>query len=313
MDMPSSLRPSNDDFNHGGFFAEPHPWYELWFKFLQLSPSYELARRYRANQGQLAPADELRLPKDFDTVLSLFDEFGDLQRQFFKSWLLGCGLKMFGIKGVKPQSRLIHKAHNKDGAGFEAVAQSLERYFETDWKDQNKPDVMLLAIPLNQPKVQIFKELKFFVDKNISCTRPARLGKYRLRETTIHTSSLNDALRVLSMRTQEPDLKLWELGVKSNISPSYSSALDIKTSRRTVLAWKDFRILEEMTSKKLRIAKHLAENAARGQFPLQSQPKYMVEFNPKEFHSILEDRLNWEREEIKKYQQTGGGTPTSVT
>jgi hypothetical protein len=58
--------------------------YHLWFQFLAISPSYELARRHHA--GELSTEERASAPRDFDLVLSVFDNLGDVQRVTFADW-----------------------------------------------------------------------------------------------------------------------------------------------------------------------------------------------------------------------------------
>ena len=128
MKTPSSLRTRRKDFSQGGFHAEPHDFHRLWFEFLLLSPSYELARRFRASNGSLSPGDQARLPADFDQVLDVFDDFGDLQRSLFRPWLLERGLRLFGAPGAKPQPKLLHRLRDGDEQEVEAASQNIKHY-----------------------------------------------------------------------------------------------------------------------------------------------------------------------------------------
>ena len=52
--------------------------YLLWMEYLAISPSYELARRYRNHA--LTKDEQQHLPADFDTVLGVYEDLGDVQR-----------------------------------------------------------------------------------------------------------------------------------------------------------------------------------------------------------------------------------------
>ena len=58
------------DRRSGGLWVKQIGMYLLWFEYLAISPSYELARRYRA--GETIPSDVL--PSDFEAVLSVYDD-----------------------------------------------------------------------------------------------------------------------------------------------------------------------------------------------------------------------------------------------
>src|SRR6056297_2266267 len=86
------------DRRSGGLWVKQISMYLLWFEYLAISPSYELARRHRA--GQAIPSD--LLPADFDAVLSVYDDLGDVQQALFRLWWKDVGLKHFGYQGTQP-------------------------------------------------------------------------------------------------------------------------------------------------------------------------------------------------------------------
>jgi Flp pilus assembly protein CpaB len=104
-------------------------------------------------------------------------------------------------------------------------------------------------------------------------------------------------MSVLMIRAARPSYKLWQVGVEAKISKTYSAKFDVKTTKRTVTNSEELRTLEMLTSRKYRLGKWLAENAARGLFPLQSKPDHEVAFDPKEFNQILTETVQWERRE----------------
>ena len=82
--------PRAADFRSDGVWATKLGFYLLWMEYLAVSPSYELARRYRA--GGLSHAEQEQLPADFDTVLAVYDDLGDVQRVTFLDWWSERGL-----------------------------------------------------------------------------------------------------------------------------------------------------------------------------------------------------------------------------
>ena len=94
----------------GGMWVTDASLYMLWFEFLAISPSYELARRFRA--GKSTPADVF--PKDFDRVLSVFDDLGDIQKILFRPWWKEFGLLYFGYQGNRPAvTQVAYAPHSK--------------------------------------------------------------------------------------------------------------------------------------------------------------------------------------------------------
>jgi hypothetical protein len=302
QNRPSKLRTTSKDFNHGGFNAKPHDFHRLWFEFLLLSPSYHLARRFRAKNGQLSAEDLERLPRDFDQVLAVYDDFGDLQKTFFKPWLRDRGLRLFGIPGDRVSVKLLAKVDDSDDIKANLAPKLVKKYFQSRWVNQSRPRVMLLSIPLEGGKTQTIKEVKAFLEANLVHRAEQSSPKYDLMNKGMHRQNVIDAMAVLYIRAAKPAFKLWQVGVEAKVSPTYSELFDSKTTKRNSANSDDFRILEMMTARKLKLAKSLVENAARGRFPDASDPPHMVDFDPKEFKQIISQRNRWIKQELKKHQ-----------
>ena len=59
-----------NDFRKDSFWATKVGFYMLWMEYLAISPSYELARRFRADA--LSPDEVNALPEDFSEVLAVY-------------------------------------------------------------------------------------------------------------------------------------------------------------------------------------------------------------------------------------------------
>lgn len=303
MKLNKKLLVTASDFSKSGFNTEPNRLYRLWFEFLKLSPSYELARRYREKKGRLSAKDKARLPADFDQVLKVFDDFGDVQRTFFKPWLLGQGLPLFGVPGDKPRTKTIVKLADRTDQRARAELE-FSKYLFIDWESQGKPDVLVIAVPIHQKLTAARREINmklknFYVGKRERRTLP----KYPLHSKGTHSRSLSVILDQLHVRAMYPEMKLWELGVFAGVSKTYSKLYGPDT-KRTEKNYEDMRRIEMMTSRKLKLAKWIAENAARGRFPDKTQPEHSVEFDPNEFHDIFRSRLAWAKEARKEFEDS---------
>ena len=88
-------------------------------------------------------------------------------------------------------------------------------------------------------------------------------------------------MSVLMIRAARAEYKRWQVGVEAKFSKTYSAKFDMKTTKRTAMNSEELRTLEMMTSRKYRLGKWLAENAARGLFPCQTEPAHAAAFDPK--------------------------------
>jgi hypothetical protein len=287
------------DLSRGGMTAEESPLYRLWFEILSLSPSYELARRFRENKGRLTKKDRAQLPADFEKVLHIYDDFGDVQRIYFRDWWLDRGIRLLGSPGDRPQTEFLFKV----AQGQRPDKNQLQRpawYFSTVWHEAQQPDVMVLAVPMNIGRQKALREVKRLIDLHAVPVYEPPPPLYKLADKDMHNQSILDAVRVLYVRAAKPDYKLWQVGVAAQISKTYSKIFDVVKTKRNVMNSEELRSLEMMTSRKLRQARYLAENAARGIFPSIKKPDHMVDFDPEEFQKVIASQLKWRKAENKK-------------
>ena len=288
----SPLKVRRSDFQRDSKYAEANKLYLLWFEMLGLSPSYELARRYRASNGLLSAEDQARLPKDFDQVLAVYDDFGDVNQSFFRLWWLERGLDLMGSEGKPPRVKPLAK-FNKSKLDTDQISNAVEQYLKEEWLEQNQPSSLLVSIPLNQTREQILKQIKALLDKHIEPKHIPKPAKYKLSTKNIHLKNVITAMKVLWFRSAKPDWELWKVGVESEVSKTHSKKFNVKTTKRTDNNFDDLRNLESMTSRKYKIARNIVENAARGIFPCQTPCEHAVAFDPEEFQQTLMARRRW--------------------
>lgn len=275
------------DFQKNGKFVEVHRLYRFWFEFLALSPSYELARRYRAKKGRLSKADQDRLPADFEKVLEIYDAFGDIQKYLFKTWWVERGVDLFGIQGAPSKTVPIYKFARGSNSDKTKVNEAVAKYLDVTRPKLNKPPAILLAIPIDSTRQKVLKEIKALLDKHIQTPPEPAKPKYGLAAKDTHIQNVIDAMSVLYIRSARPDWKLWQIGEECKIKKNR------KGRSPDPDAFDSLRTLEQMTSRKLKTATYIAENAARGIFPSQSKPKYSVKLDPVEFSEILSEKTAW--------------------
>lgn len=258
------------------------PMYRLWFEFMLFSPSYELARRSRADE--LTPADEAILPTDFTTVVATYDDFGDLTKLTFRDWWVKKAKPFFGAKGSTPF--VIYGGHThvdhadehhlyKDHDAFRAARM---REDEQGWARETsrtlhfstalKRKDVLRAIKAELGKLE-FEQLPDGDHK----------PKYPMQKIGKMRSALEKYLRTLKNRAKYPDEELWSIGVRSNMT---AAAMNWPQTNSTPdrLDEKSRQAMAIATSRALLRARMISENAARGQFPVHTRLKTALEFIP---------------------------------
>jgi hypothetical protein len=251
------------------------PYLMLMIEFLRISPSYELARKARL-EG-LSKEDKKILPKDFDQVLRTFDEFGDLTTIRFDDWWLTKGIYIYGTEHAKPKVRLIANVEIDEDID-PAFHRALDHHFKVARPEEGKSPALILSVPLGINKRTVLSQISKLIDESqvdipVKAKKSARpLDAKRLRKNALLMS-----VNILWRKAKDPEMELWRLGVLSKVSPKNLDGLDAKTQKLTVKT-ADQRIKTAiLTSRALKKAKQIAEQAARGRYP-NSTPIELPDF-----------------------------------
>lgn len=278
--------------------------YMLWFEYLAISPSYELAQRYRT--GALTEAEQAQLPKDFDRVLEVYDDLGDVQRILFDTWWSETAVHYFGTLGSKPKVQRLATLRPKKKT--DVAADRLDQFVSSIWRQQGKQPTMIAAIPLGMPKAQVLKAVAALLDGYPTEDRTFNIDpKYRLAGKRQNSNALFAYLRTAHLRSAMPKQELWRVGSRAKISFSYSGAVDHTADlKRSGDAAHERILLTIMTSRALKRAQLIAENAARGVFPSYAP---LEEAQPIDYTTLfrkVSSRNKWKRAEQQRLAARNG-------
>jgi hypothetical protein len=298
---PSASKPVENLYKTSEAWATKVAFYMLWLEYLALSPSYELARRFRA--GTITDGELAELPSDFDRVLAVFEDLGDVQRVLFRPWWLETGIRFFGQQGNRPTVRRVATL-TLGSKRTKAASQRLEGYMSGAWADQGKQTTMIAAIPVGMPKAKVLRAVAALLDKYTDEERHLHMEpKYRLLGKRQNGKALLAYIRVIHFRSAMWKQELWRVGVRSKISFSYSGSVDEKSKVQYGGPGSYERImLSIMTSRALLRGKLIAENAARGIFPsYASLPEAKdFEFESNKLYKKIASRNKWKTAEEKR-------------
>lgn len=271
-------------------WIEPNDYkfYLLWFIYLRMSPSYELARRHRA--GTLSDADKTRLPADFEAVVALYDDLGDVQRTEFLPWWEETGIRYLGKEGkpliATPFAVLSHKLPDPlNNVGYE-----LNEYINDVWTPQGRPQTAMFAIPLSLTKTQILSQVDMILDMYEADLKVpvATRAKYMLDSGKKDLNSLFKYQKCLTIKANAPELPLHMIGAIAELSATYSSRI-----LDGVGTTDDKEALKVLASRALDRGVMLAENAARGIFPSYSKHEHAVAPNWEELSDLIDNAMDW--------------------
>ena len=266
--------------------------YMLWFEFLADSPSYELARRYRTSS--LSPQDEQQLPADFDQVLSVYDDFGDVQRQQFTQWWDETGMQICAFRSRKPRITKV-AALPRRLTDVNKVKSNVENYITGSWRSQGRQNTLLLALPIGLTKANIANQISTILGKYPEAAKQInpRPPKYALQGKRQNKDMLFRYMHVLRARAALPNLTLWRIGARTGVSDTYSRVLDYKEKVLCKGDTYDRTMLTIITSRAFLRGKLIAENAARGVFPSYSACPHAIAPDLSETHKRFVSRRKW--------------------
>jgi len=236
--------------------------YEQFFKFLQLSPSYRLARLKAT--GKLE-GKRIRFPRDFDVVEKTYAACGDVTKTHFWEWWLATGQYALG-SNVRSRPRLLLKVSAGQPAvenDVLAAQEALKEFAVLDRVAEGQPSILVAAIPLSGGRNAILRAFNHLLSQHLVPEDDRkRLPDFRFQTNKIRKATVVAAGALAVFRAANPQVELYRIGnakkVSANITPHQRSRADFSDERR---------IMEIMTSTRLRRAYILAENAARGVFP----------------------------------------------
>lgn len=296
-----SVYPS--DFKKKGGHVDPHRAHMLFFEFLRLSPSYELARK--AREEGLSEDETEALPEDFAQVLSTYDLLGDVQKILFGNWWRQRGLRAFGNPYNQPE---VHKIkHMAAGADLELAdcANELDSFLSGTRPNEGLNPGLLVSLPLDRPKAEILRQISKLLDEHkANDTTAMAKPPLALASKRIHIKKLVVSLSLLTFKAARPNWELWRLGSFAKVSETYSPIFDPMGPRKVTDPQEstDRLLMTKTTSRALKKAELIAENAARGKFP-SDDPVKMSFFD---FHGMSarnKQKNTWERAEMKRLEE----------
>lgn len=296
--IPWAARAS--DFNKPGLHTQMHRGYLLFFEFLRLSPSYELARKSR--QEGLTDVEKASLPSDFDQVLATYDMLGDVQRILFRQWWLKRGLKAFGNPYNKPKVHPIKRLPANQNLSLNDCSEAVHTYLSDIRAGEGLNPALLVSIPLGRRKTEVLKQVSKLLDQYAEADASA-LAKPPLAFVgkRMHVMKLVNDLSVLTIKAAKPKWELWRLGAYTKISKTYSPLLDPNSSRKVIdhNNRTERELMAKITYRTLKRAEAIAENAARGRFPTDA-PVEQSHFDYDQIRKRNKQKNLWERQERQR-------------
>lgn len=256
-------------------WADDLPMYRLWFEFICCSPSYELAKRLRANQ--LTAAETAALPADISTVLKVYDDFGDLKNVTFRDWWIKKAKKYFGAKSSTPLVMYAGPTYVDDK--YEADLRNMRAELMHEDQGWARKTSRTLHFSTALKRKDVLRMIKAELDKLEFDQQPEGnlKPKYPMGKIGKMRSALDKYLRTLKNKAMYPDEELWSIGVRSDINET-AKTWPRTDGRPDSMNEQHHQALAIATSRALLRARMICEHAARGEFPVHDKLQTAKEF-----------------------------------
>lgn len=274
--------------------------YVFWFEYLAFSPSYELARRYRAG----ASLDDTTLPDDFDDVLAVYDDLGDVQHILFRQWWRKIGLRNFGFDCEKPKAWLV----GVTGDGIQPdpdLTDELGYFFEEEWLDYGQQETMILAVPTGLSAAEIASDLNEIIQRVASKGQALKAppAKYTLVEGRFRADALRRYYRLVQYQAMNPKYPHWKVGHLAYASQNSGTKTVKDVSTLKVPDTDQRKNLANSARRSIECARMIAENAARGRFPTHEAHPHALKFDYRELRGRIDRRNKWQEKEVQRLLQ----------
>jgi hypothetical protein len=286
----ASWRLKASDFSKKTIHAEQDWRFQMFFEYLRISPSYNLANQCK-NERELAK--KIKDKDKAQRVWKTYSDIGNVYGVLYRGWWLENGLRLFGIHTAKPKTQKIVKlSHTSDN---KTVSENLIQYLDGDYKDQGKPDSLLVSIPLGKKRMAIMRELRRLLDEahQDSINKPKAI--YTLENNKMRYRRLLAGLRLIYMQSAKPDEALWRIATRARISHSHGR-LDPNAKKRDSKSAESRRMLTIMASRLIRDTLIISENAAQGLFP-SLKGTSVQSFDSGDLRKLIYENNKWEQDQ----------------
>ena len=212
-----------------------------------INVSYEAVMRKLTKQKSPYP-----LPTDFKVVAKVVNDFGAIYKMNEMDWWEKIGKRIYGISAPLPSVKV------------NGVLDKQNKELKNEWRGVNS---VVAELPLNLTLPQALTQLrKQLADYQFSAALPKQTAPlYQLSNSKLRIDTLQNGLTAL--RLYKKGLPLWKIGNHLRLIPAQSF---IESESNEILE-DELAIRKELlsiaTSRLIRCAALVAENAARGRFP----------------------------------------------
>ncbi len=253
-----------------------------WYAFLRLSKSYGIATAYR--EGKLTHRAAKELVPDLEKVIQTYENFGDVWKKNPLDWLTAnsyeIGRHLESPNTPEIVSMLSPEKSEKKGE----IAEKFINFLDMSWAQSGHEPRLVVSVPLKIKKINLYEFLRQALEQheylleNVK-SAPAKLDNLQMTTEKVRLDALEKSYNLVLIQAQNPDYAEWQFAECLGVCSKSVQAIKLREAEKaqgiTRVDYGDEpnydMSIHTVLRRYKRYAYVIAENAARGTFPLNDE------------------------------------------
>ncbi len=253
-----------------------------WYAFLRLSRSYAIATAYK--EGRLTHRAAIKLLPDFEQVLPTYENFGNVWKKNPIDWLTAnsyeIGEQLRSPIAPKIVSILSPQKIEKKGQ----ITEEFLNYLDVSWAQSGHEPTLVVSVPLKIKKINLFSFLKQALEQHehlLEDVQPvsSKLDYLQMTSEKVRMDALEKSYNLVLIEAQNPEFAEWQLAECLGVCERSVKAIKLREAEKAKgIEKEDYgdepnydMSIHTVLRRYRRYAYLIAENAARGKFPLNDE------------------------------------------
>jgi hypothetical protein len=255
---------------------------KYWYAYLRLSKSYSVATRYK--QGKLTWDAAIREVPDLKAVLPIYEEFGDVWKKNPLDWLTENSYELGKHLKTEHDPKILSILTGDKIEKNRKTVEKFSSYLENEWEASGRQPHIVVSIPLQIKKNNLFDFMRQLLDEHQTSSNDAvstakTQPSMKLTAEKVRMDALERGYNLVLIEAQNPNYAEWQVAECLGLSPKSVEAVKKREAEKTQgINTPDYgedpnydMSIHTVLRRYRRYAWVLAENAARGKFPLNDE------------------------------------------
>ena len=255
---------------------------KYWCAYLRISKSYSVATAFK--EGQITWDAAIREVPDLKAVLPTYDEFGNVWKINPVDWLTANSYELGKHLKIDNAPKILSILTAEKVEKKRKTVEKFSNYLEQEWETNGRQPHIVVSIPLQIKKNSLIEFMRQLIDDHqITSPSPQKeLEKRSMLQLTterVRMEALERGYNLILTSAQNPNYVEWQLAECLGVCPESVKAVKQREEYKAQgIDQPDYgedpdydMSIHTVLRRYRRYAWVLAENAARGKFPLHDE------------------------------------------